>query len=347
MEHRRLGTSGLKVPVLSFGAGTFGGGSDFFRAWGDTDVDEARRLVDICLDAGVTLFDTADVYSSGALRGDPRRGARGPPRPRADLDQGDAADGRRPERRRLVAPPPHPRLSSRACGACGTDHIDLSSCTTSTRTTAVEETLRTLDDLVRAGKVRYVGGSNFSGWQLMKSLAIADRHGWTRYVAHQVYYSLDRPRLRVGADAARRSTRASAPMVWSPLGWGRLTGKLRRGQAPPPDSRLGQPAAGRLAGRTTSTSTRASTCSTRSRRRPARACRRSRSTGCCSGRPSPTLVIGARNEEQLRDNLGAVGWALDAEQVARLDQVSRLPVPYPYDHQQEKPFFLPAPWTTA
>ena len=344
MEHRRLGTSGLKVPVLSFGAATFGAGSDFFRAWGDTDVDGARRLVDICLDAGVTMFDTADAYSRGrseeilgaALAG---RRDRVLISTKATTPMGDGPNEGGSSRYHLVD------TVERSLRRLRTDHIDLLYMHEFDATTAVEEVVHTLDDLVTAGKVRYVGASNFSGWQLMKALAIADRHGWTRYAAHQVQYSLavrdyEHELAPLGLD------QGVAAMVWSPLGGAALTGKLRRGQEAPPDSRLGQPAGGglvadaehiyaivdvldELAGETGRSITQLA-------------------LNWLLRQPTvASLVIGARNEDQLRDNLGAAGWALDADQLARLDEVSRLPVPYPYNHQQEKPFFLPAPWTTA
>ena len=208
MEHRRLGTSGLKVPVLSFGAATFGAGSDFFRAWGDTDVDGARRLVDICLDAGVTMFDTADAYSRGRseeILGEALAGRRDRVliSTKATTPMGDGPNEGGSSRYHLVD------TVEQSLRRLRTDHIDLLYMHEFDATTAVEEVVHTLDDLVTAGKVRYVGASNFSGWQLMKALAIADRHGWTRYAAHQVQYSLVGPRLRARARAARRSTRAS------------------------------------------------------------------------------------------------------------------------------------------
>ena len=235
MEYRRLGASGLMVPALAFGAGTFGGRGELFGAWGTTDVAEARRLVDICLDAGVTMFDTADVYSDGAseeVLGAALQGRRDrvlvstkTSLPMGEHDAGGSS------RSRLIA----------ACEAAlrrlGTDHIDLFQLHAFDAGTPVEEVLSTLDDLVRAGKVRYVGVSNFAGWQLMKSLAVAERHGLARYVAHQVYYSLvgrdyEWELMPLGLD------QGVGAVVWSPLGWGRLTGRIRRGQPLPAASRL-------------------------------------------------------------------------------------------------------------
>lgn len=189
MEYRQLGNSGLKVSVLSFGAGTFGGGSEFFRAWGETGVEEATSLVDICLDAGVNLFDTANIYSKGlseeilgkAIAGKRQRLLISS---KATFPMGDGPNDLGSSRSHLI-------------GACedslrrlGTDYIDIYHMHGFDATTPVEETLSTLNNLVTSGKVRYIACSNFSGWHLMKSLAVSDRFGWARYVGHQVYYSL-------------------------------------------------------------------------------------------------------------------------------------------------------------
>jgi aryl-alcohol dehydrogenase-like predicted oxidoreductase len=236
MEFRQLGYSGLKVPVLSFGTGTFGGTNEFFAAWGSSDVAEATRLVDICLEAGVNLFDTADVYSAGA----------------SEEILGKAIAGRRQQV--LVATKATFRMGAgpndvgssrhhliRACEASlkrlGADYIDIYQMHGFDPVTPVEEVMETLDSLVRSGKVRYIGCSNFSGWHLMKSLAVSERYGWARYVAHQVYYSLigrdyEWELMPLGVDQ-----RVGA-LVWSPLGWGRLTGKVRRNQPLPSVSRL-------------------------------------------------------------------------------------------------------------
>jgi aryl-alcohol dehydrogenase-like predicted oxidoreductase len=342
MEHRRLGASGLKVPVLSFGTATFGGGNELFRAWGDTDVAGARRLVDVCLDAGVTMFDTADSYSHGL----------------SEEILGQALAGRRDQvllASKITTPmsdDPNDGGSSRyhvlravqdSLRRLRTDHLDVLYLHEFDATTAVEEVLRTLTDLVSSGKVRYVGASNFSAWALMKSLAVADRYGWERYAAHQVQYSL----------AVRDYEHELAPLaadqgvggvVWSPLGGGALTGKVRRGQDLPASSRLSAEVLGGL---------------------PFEAERIHRivdmldqlvvETGHTITQVAlnwllqkPTvssIVLGARHEEQLAENLGALGWALNGDQVARLDQASAAPLPYPYDHQQYYPHFQPAHWT--
>ncbi|ABC83271.1 aldo/keto reductase [Anaeromyxobacter dehalogenans] len=327
MEHRRLGTSGLEVPALSFGAGTFGGTGPLFGAWGTIDVAGARRMVDMCLDAGVTLFDTADVYSSGAseevlgaaLEG---RRERALISTKTGLPTGDGPNDAGTSRLRLV------RACEAALRRLRTDRIDLLQLHAFDARTPVDEVLSTLDELVRAGKVRYVGASNFSGWQLMKSLAAADRHGWPRHVAHQVYYSL------VGRDyewelMPLAQDQGVGAVVWSPLGWGRLTGKLRRGQPLPAVSRLhqtadyGPPVDEALLYRVVDALEAVAAETGRTVPQVA--------LNWLLRRPTvSTVVIGARTEEQLRDNLGAVGWALTPDQVAALDTASAVPAPYPY-----------------
>ena len=327
MEYRNLGASGLKVPVLSFGAGTFGGEGPLFRAWGTTQAAEARRLVDICLEAGLTLFDTADVYSNGAsetVLGEAIRGRRDRVliSTKLGLPMGDGPDEAGTSRRRLISG------VEAALQRLGTDHIDLLQLHAFDASTPIEEVLSALDGLVRSGKVGYVGASNFSGWQLMKSLAAADRHGWPRYVAHQAYYSL------VGRDyewelMPLALDQGVGAVVWSPLGWGRLTGKIRRGSPPPEGSRLhetaqfGPPVDDERLYRVVDALDAVAAETGRTVPQVA--------INWLLRRPSvSTVVIGARNEAQLRDNLGAVGWELTPEQVARLDAASAAEPPYPY-----------------
>jgi len=340
MEYRHLGASGFKVPVLSFGTGTFGGKGEFFGAWGSTDVAEAKRLVDICLDAGLTMFDSADIYSEGA----------------AESVLGEAIKGRRD--RVLISTKatfrsgegPNDVGSSRfhllkACDAAlkrlGTDYIDLFQLHGFDAKTPVEETLSTLDDLVRAGKIRYVGVSNFSGWHLMKSLAVADRYGYPRYVANQAYYSLigrdyEWEQMPLGID------QGVGAVVWSPLGWGRLTGKIRRGAPLPATSRLHK------------TADKGPQMDDEYLYRVVDALDDvARETGksvpqialnWLLQRPTvSTVVIGARNEEQLTQNLGAIGWNLSKEQVAKLDAASAVTPAYPYWHQAGFPERNPSP----
>ena len=327
MEYRNLGASGLRVPVLSFGAGTFGGSGPLFGAWGTTDAVEARRLIDICLEAGVNLFDTADVYSAGAseeVLGQAIRGRRDAVliSTKTALPTGDGPADWGTSRSRLI------RSVDEALRRLGTDYIDLLQLHAFDASTPIEEVLSTLDGLVTAGKLRYVGASNFAGWELMKSLAVSEKHSYPRYVAHQVYYSL------AGRDyewelmplAADQNVGA---LVWSPLAWGRLTGKIRRGQPLPEKSRLHETAAygppvddeklfdivevlDDIAAETGKTVPQIA-------------------INWLIGRPTvSSVIIGARNEEQLRQNLGAVGWSLSKEQIGKLDKVSAVALPYPY-----------------
>ncbi|MGF6173670.1 aryl-alcohol dehydrogenase-like predicted oxidoreductase [Ensifer sp. 4252] len=327
MEYRRLGSSGLKVPALSFGAGTFGGKGPLFSAWGNSDNAEARRLVDICIEAGVNLFDTADVYSDGAseeVLGAAIKGRRNDVliSTKMSLPMGDGPNDAGSSRSRLI------KGVDDALRRLGTDYIDLMQLHAFDAGTPVEEVLSTVDTLVRAGKLRYVGVSNFAGWQLMKSLAAAEKHGYPRYVAHQVYYSLvgrdyEWELMPLGLD------QGVGALVWSPLGWGRLTGKIRRGQPWPEGSRLHDTASfgppvdddqlydivdvlDELASETGRTIPQIA-------------------INWLLQRPTvSSVIIGARNEEQLRQNLGAVGWSLTAEQIARLDQASRKTPAYPH-----------------
>ena len=333
MDYRQLGGSGLKVPVLSLGTATFGGSSEFFKAFGGNDAAGATRLVDICLDAGLTMFDSADVYSAG----------------QAEEILGQAIRGRR--HRVLIStkgtfrvgPGPNDVGSSRphlieavtnSLRRLGTDYIDLYQLHGFDALTPVEEVLDTLDDLVRAGKIRYLGVSNFSGWHLMKSVAVADERHLTHYVAHQAYYSL------VGREyewelMPLAIDQKIGTVVWSPLGWGRLTGKIRRGQPMPDVSRLrtkiaadlGPPVPEELLYRVVDALDVIAKDTGKSVPQIA--------LNWLLHRPTvSTLIIGARTEEQLRDNLGAIGWGLTADQIAALDRASALTPIYPYWHQR-------------
>ncbi|AYO82636.1 aldo/keto reductase [Methylobacterium brachiatum] len=327
MEYRSLGRSGLKVPVLSFGAGTFGGSGPLFGAWGNTDVAQACRLVDICLEAGITLFDTADVYSGGAseeILGAALQGRRDRAliSTKTGLPMGDGPNESGTSRLRLI------RAVEDALRRLGTDYIDLLQLHAFDAATPVEEVLSTLDGLVRSGKVRYVGVSNFSGWQIMKALAAADRHGWPRYVANQVYYALvgrdyEWDLMPLGAD------QGLGALVWSPLGWGRLTGKIRRGSELPKGSRLhetarfGPPVDDEHLYRVVAALDRVAAETGRTVPQVA--------LNWLIQRPTvSSVIIGARDEAQLRDNLGAIGWTLTAEQSAALDAASAFTAPYPH-----------------
>ena len=327
MEYRNLGGSGLKVPVLSFGTGTFGGQGPLFSAWGRSGADEARRLVDICLDAGANLFDSADVYSNGAseeILGAAIKGRRDKVliSTKMGLPMGDGPFDAGSSRRRLLA------SVDSALRRLGTDYIDLLQLHAFDAFTPVEEVLSTLDTLVRAGKLRYVGVSNFSGWQLMRSLAVAERHGWQRYVAHQVYYSLLGRDYEWELMPLARDQGVGA-LVWSPLGWGRLTGKIRRGQPLPENSRLhataqfGPPVdEERLYAIVDVLDTIAAETG---RTVPQIA------IAWLVTRPTvSSVIIGARDESQLRNNLGAVSRSLSPAQIKRLDEASAVMPPYPY-----------------
>ena len=332
MEYRQLGRSGLKVPALTLGTGTFGGGGEFFKSWGDTDSKGATRLVDLCLDAGLTMFDSADVYSGGLaeeILGEAIKGRRDKVMisTKATFRMGQGANEVGSSRFHLM------RSCEASLKRLGTDYIDLFQMHGFDALTPVEETVRALDDLVRAGKVLYVGCSNYSGWHLMKSLAVADRYGMARHVAHQAYYSLvgrdyEWELMPLGLD------QGVGAVVWSPLGWGRLTGKIRRGQPLPQTSRLnsklstdkGPQIADEYLYRVVDALDAVAAETGKSVPQVA--------LNWLLGRPTvSTVVIGARNEDQLRDNLGAVGWSLTAEQAAKLDAVSAVTPAYPYWHQ--------------
>jgi aryl-alcohol dehydrogenase-like predicted oxidoreductase len=339
MEYRYLGRSGLQVPVLTLGTGTFGG-RGFYGAWGNTDAAEAKRLVDICLDAGLSMFDSADIYSRGA----------------AEEILGEAIKGRRDQvliSTKATSPmssKPNDAGSSRqhltvaieaALRRLQTDYIDLFQLHNFDAYTPIEETLSTLEDFVRAGKIRYVGVSNYSGWHLMKALAISDRYNLPRYVAHQALYSLvardyEWELMPLGLD------QGVGCVAWSPLGWGRLTGKIRRGAPLPQTSRLHETvdaappvedehlfgvvdALDALAEETGKTVAQIA-------------------INWLLQRPTvDSVIIGARDEEQLRANLGAVGWSLTKEQIVRLDAASARQEPYPYWHQRTKTKLNPPP----
>jgi len=331
MEQRILGRSGLNVPVLSMGTGTFGGKGDFFSPWGDTDVAGATRLVDICIDAGITMFDSADGYSSGAaeeILGKALAGRRHKVliSTKATFRTGDDPNDVGSSRHHIL------QSVEASLRRLQTDHIDLFQLHAFDAKTPVEETLRVLDDLVRGGKIRSIGCSNFSGWHLMKSLAVSERYGLARYVAHQAYYSL------VGRDyewelMPLALDQGVGTVVWSPLGWARLTGKIRRGRPAPAVSRLpatapaGPPVPDEMVYRVVDAIDVIANETGKSVPQIA--------INWLLQRPSvSTVIVGARDEAQLRHNLGSVGWNLTADQVARLDAASETTLPYPYWHQR-------------
>ena len=328
MEHRLLGRSGFRVPVLGFGTGTFGGRGPLFSAWGRAGVEEARRMIDLCLAHGVNLFDTADVYSDGAseeilgaaLAG---RRHRAIVSTKLTLRTGDGPNDAGWSRHHLIG------ATEAALRRLKTDHIDILQLHAFDAATPVEQMLRTLDDLVRAGKVRAIGTSNFAGWQLMKALAAADRLGTERFVANQTYYSLigrdyEWDLMPLGLD------QCLGALVWSPLGWGRLTGRIRRGQPWPAGSRLHETAT--FAPPVTDdhlyrvVDALVEVAGEAGKTVPQTA------INWLLQRPTvSSVLIGARDEAQLKQNLGAVGWNLTPAQVARLDAASAVTPPYPHN----------------
>ena len=340
MEYRLLGGSGLKVPVLSFGTATFGGANEFFKAWGETDVAEARRLIDICFEAGVNLFATADGYSDGVseqILGKALEGKRDQAliSTKAFFPTGNGPNDWGSSRYHLR------RALEASLRRLGTDYVDIYHMHGFDAMTPIEEVQQTLDSFVREGKVRYIACSNFSGWHLMKSLAVADRYGWTRFVAHQVYYSLigrdyEWELMPLGID------QKVGALVWSPLGWGRLTGKIRRGQPLPAVSRLHKSgdvgpqmpdeylysvvdALDAVAAETGKTVPQIAL------------------NWLLQRSTVSSVIVGARTEEQLRQNLAAAGWNLTPDQVPRLDKASATRPIYPYWHQRDQPERNPPP----
>ena len=342
MEYRQLGASGLRVPVLSFGTATFGGEGEFFKAWGSTQVEEAKRMVNLCVDAGVNMFDTANVYSKGAaeeILGKAISGLRQKVliSTKATFAMSDEINDFGSSRFNLI------KACEDSLKRLGTDYIDIYHMHGFDANTPVEETLNALDILIREGKIRYIACSNFSGWHLMKSLSVSERYGWSKYIAQQSYYSLlnrdfEWELMPLGID------QNIGTIVWSPLASGKLSGKYRRNQPSPADARVaqgGNPVLGTAAdderlfnivevldeiaeetGKTISQI----------------------SLNWLLQRPTiSNIIIGARNEEQLKQNLEAVGWNLTVDQVKKLDQVSEVLPAYPYWHQRQFPMLNAAP----
>jgi aryl-alcohol dehydrogenase-like predicted oxidoreductase len=340
MEYRALGRSGLKVSALSFGTATFGGGTEFFKAWGSTDVEEAKRMIGICMDAGINLFDTANAYSRGAseeILGAALKEVRKDVliSTKATFTMGEGPNDYSSSRYHIL------RQCEESLRRLQTDYIDIYHMHGFDGVTPVEETLRTLDDLVQSGKVRYIACSNFSGWHLMKSLAVSEKYGWNKYIAHQAYYSLigrefEWELMPLAVD------QGVGTIVWSPLGWGRLTGKLRRGQPMPEQTRLKDiPGTGpevpndylykvidaieEVAIETGKSITQIA-------------------LNWLLQRPTvSSVIIGARNEEQLKQNLGATEWTLSDEAMKKLNAASEQRPVYPYWHQRQNLKLNPIP----
>jgi aryl-alcohol dehydrogenase-like predicted oxidoreductase len=342
MEYRQLGGSGLRIPVLSFGTATFGGGNEFFKAWGSTQVAEAARMIDLCLDAGVNLFDTANVYSRGMseeILGQAIKGRRDKTliSTKATFPMGDGVNDFGSSRHHLI------EQCEASLRRLGTDYIDIYHMHGFDANTPVEETMNTLNTLVQSGKVRYIACSNFSGWHLMKSLSVSERHGWAKYVGHQAYYSLltrdfEWELMSLGVD------QKVGTLVWSPLASGLLSGKYRRNQPVPKEARIAQggspvpahatpdevlykvlDALDQIAAETGKSVAQIS-------------------LNWLLQRPTVcNIIIGARTEEQLKQNLAAVGWNLTTDQVKKLDEASAMPTAYPYWHQRDHAMLNAAP----
>jgi aryl-alcohol dehydrogenase-like predicted oxidoreductase len=339
MEYRQLSGAGLKVPVLSFGTATFGGVGDYFEAWGATEVAEARSLIDICLEHGVNVFDSANVYSRGRAEevlGAALAGRRGQVliSTKGTFPMGESVNDVGSSRYSLI----------QACEASlrrlGTDYIDIYYMHGFDALTPVEETLSTLDQLIRAGKIRYIGCSNFSGWHLMKSLSISERYGWSRYVAHQAYYSLVSRELEWELMPLALDQKI-ATVVWSALAGGALSGKMRRGRPLPADSRLAQGdfLAGARSEKLFDVVDVLDQIARETGKTPSQVALR-----WVLQRPTvASIVVGARNAAQLQENLGAVGWSLKPDQMTRLDRASETRPIYPYWHQRTFPMVNPPP----
>ncbi len=333
------------MPELCFGAGTFGAGDEFFKAWGETSDDEARKIIDVCMEAGLNFFDTADIYSGG--KSEEMLGRAVAHLKREDVLLSTKATFRFGAGPNDVGSSRYHLIQSleRSLKRLNTDYIDVYHLHAFDATTPVEETLNTLDKMVREGKVRYIAASNFSGWHLMKSLSVSERYGWSRYVGHQVYYSL------IGRDyewelMPLAADQGVGALVWSPLGWGRLTGKIRRGQPKPEQSRLNNKsvvdAGPKVADEHVYTIVDAidKVAEETGKTVPQIA------LNWLLRRPTvSTLIIGARNEAQLKANIAATGWKLTEAQVAALDEASRVDLAYPYWHQvqfaERNPFPVP------
>lgn len=334
MEYRQLGASGLFVPVLSFGTGTFGGSNEFFKAWGQTQVAEATRLIDVCLEHGVNLFDTADIYSDGLAEEVLGKAVAGKQRDKILLSSkstftfGEAPNNQGSSRFHIL------RQIEGSLKRLGTDYLDIYHMHGFDGNTPVEETLRTLDDLIQSGKVRYIAASNFSGWHLMKSLGIAEKYGWNKYVGHQVYYSLSNREyewelMPLGLDQNVGS------LIWSPLAGGRLGGKFSRkkewpstgrvieGGSPVPETTLEKEHLFKITDILEELSEETGKSISQI------------SLNWLLQRPTvSSIIVGARNEAQLIENLGATGWNLTTDQIKRLDKASEVEPIYPYWHQR-------------
>jgi aryl-alcohol dehydrogenase-like predicted oxidoreductase len=340
MEYRQLGGSGLRIPVLTFGTATFGGGNDFFKTWGSTQPAEASRMVGLCMDAGVNFFDCADTYSDGLAEEILGKAVKEKREKvlistKATFPTGSGTNEKGSSRHYIV----------RACEASlkrlHTDYIDVYHMHGFDGNTPVEETLRTLDDLVQSGKVRYIACSNFSGWHLMKSLAVSEKYGWHRYVAHQVYYSLASREYEWELMPLAIDQKVGA-LVWSPLAAGLLTGKYRRDKPVPQDARIAQGGSPVPASVISNDLLYTVIDVLEEISQEVGGTIAQVALNWLLQRPTvSSLVVGARNEAQLRENLAATGWDLSADQIKKLDAASETQMIYPYWHQRQKDLIPP------
>jgi aryl-alcohol dehydrogenase-like predicted oxidoreductase len=329
MEYRQLGRSGLRVSTITLGTMGYGG-TGWAKAVGSLDVDAARKQIAMARDVGVNLIDTADVYSNG-LSEEIVGKALGSDRDeillatKVRMPMGDGPNDAGLSRHHII------RGAEASLRRLGTDWIDLYQVHEWDGQTPLEETLAALDALVNSGKVRYLGASNYTGWQLMKALGVADRLGLTRFVSQQIYYSLQ------ARDAESELVPVSIDqglgiLVWSPIAGGLLSGKYRRDREAPAGSRhLGdwdEPPVhdeGKLYD-TIDVLVGIAEAHGVSAARVALA--------YLLAKPAVTsLIVGARTEEQLADNLAAAEMTPTDDEIARLDEVSAQPLRYPHWHQ--------------
>ncbi|MGV3508022.1 MAG: aldo/keto reductase [Sphingobacteriaceae bacterium] len=327
MKYKNLGNSGLKVPVLSYGTATFGGTNEFFGKWGKTDVKEASRLIDICLERGVNFFDSANVYSQGdseAILGEALKGRRQEAiiSTKATFQIGEGINDKGSSRFHLT------RALEDSLKRLQTDYVDLYLMHGFDKETPVEETLRTLTNMIESGKVRYIGCSNFAAWQLMKSLSISEKLNLEQYIVYQGYYSL------IGRDYEQElmpllEDQNMGLMVWSPLGWGRLTGKIKRNK-PMEDGRIksggdtgAPPVNDELIFNVVDVLEQIAEENNKSIPQVA-------INWLLQNPTVSNVVIGARNEKQLIDNLEAADWTLSRKDVEELNQISKQPLIYPH-----------------
>jgi aryl-alcohol dehydrogenase-like predicted oxidoreductase len=327
MEYRNLGKSGLKVPVLSLGTGTFGGTNEFFQRWGQTGVQEASTLIDICLERGINFFDTADVYSQGAseqILGAALKGRRDKAiiSTKGSFQMGEGINSKGSSRFHII------NAVEGSLQRLKTDYVDLYLMHSFDSNTPVEETLRTLDNLITSGKVRYIGCSNFAAWQLMKSLSVSEKHNLEQYVIYQGYYSL------IGRDYEQElmpliKDQGLGLMVWSPLGWGRLTGKIKRNQplvegriksggavgSPPVEDEFLYTVVDALEQITIETGKTISQVAI---------------NWLLQNDTVSNIVLGARNKQQLIENIDAIGWSLTEKQLTKLNTITTQTRIYPH-----------------